>query len=277
MVNGRRLLRSSGIFLSVFLLLFVVIAPFYWIFTGSIKSTKELMNRIPTLFPQSFTLEHYKNLFSSSAFPQYMINSVIIAFLTMVITVIIATLAAYSIYRLHFPGRNFLSRVILVTYAFPGILLLVPLYSMMTKLHLINSLAALVIVDVTFAVPFAVWMLRAFFRGVPIELEDAAALDGANHIQTMSLIMVPLIAPGIASIAIYAFISSWTEYIFASILIIGDSNRTMPVGLAGIVGQYQVDWGLLAAGATVASLPVLILFGLVGRNFVEGLVSGAIK
>jgi ABC-type glycerol-3-phosphate transport system permease component len=148
---------------------------------------------------------------------------------------------------------------------------------MMTQLHLIDSLTALVIVDVTFAVPFAVWMLRAFFRGVPIELEDAAALDGANHFQTMSLIMVPLIAPGIASIAIYAFISSWTEYIFASILIIGDSNRTMPVGLAGIVGQYQVDWGLLAAGATIASLPVLILFGLVGRNFVEGLVSGAIK
>jgi multiple sugar transport system permease protein len=277
MVNGRRLLRSSGIYLSVFLLLFVVIAPFYWIFTGSIKSTKELMNRIPTLFPQSLSLQHYRDLFASSAYPQYLLNSAIVAFVTMAITVIIATLAAYSIYRLHFPGRNFLSRVILVTYAFPGILLLVPLYSMMTKLHLIDSLAALVIVDVTFAVPFAVWMLRAFFRGVPIELEDAAALDGANHIQTMSLIMVPLIAPGIASIAIYAFISSWTEYIFASILIIGDANRTMPVGLAGIVGQYQVDWGLLAAGATIASLPVLILFGLVGRNFVEGLVSGAIK
>jgi len=277
MINLKKLLRSSGIFLSVFLLLFVVLAPFYWIFTGSVKNSSELMSRIPSLFPQSFTLEHYQDLFSGSAFPKYLLNSAIVALLTMVITVIISTLAAYAIYRLHFPGRDFLSRIILVTYAFPGILLLVPLYEMMTQLHLIDTLMALVIVNVTFAVPFAVWMLRAFFRGVPIELEDAASLDGANHFQTMYLIMVPLIAPGISSIAIYAFISSWTEYVFASILIIGDANRTMPVGLAGIVGQYQVDWGLLAAGATIASLPVLILFSLVGRNFVEGLVSGAIK
>ncbi len=273
----RKILRSSGIYFAVFVLLFIVIAPFYWIFTGSVKNSFEIMNRIPTLFPQSFTLQHYKDLFASSAYPKYLFNSAIIALVTMALTVVISTLAAYSIYRLQFPGKRFLSRVILVTYAFPGILLLVPLYSMMTRLHIIDSLMALMIVDVTFAVPFAVWMLRAFFRGVPIELEDAAALDGANHFQTMTLIMLPLIAPGVASIAIYAFISSWTEYVFASILILGDTNRTMPVGLAGIVGQYQVDWGLLAAGATVASLPVLILFGLVGRNFVEGLVSGAVK
>jgi ABC-type glycerol-3-phosphate transport system permease component len=120
-------------------------------------------------------------------------------------------------------------------------------------------------------------MLQAFFRGIPKELEDAAALDGAGRLQTMLRVMLPLAAPGIASIAIYAYLSSWTEYVFASILIISDVHRTVPVGLAGILGQYQVDWGLLLAGATVTTLPVLLLFGLVWRNFVEGLMGGAVK
>jgi ABC-type glycerol-3-phosphate transport system permease component len=142
---------------------------------------------------------------------------------------------------------------------------------------LIDTPWALVIVDVTFAAPFGVWMLQAFFKSIPVELEDAAYLDGANRIQTMIKVMLPLTAPGISSIAIYSFISSWTEYMFASVLILGEKFRTFPVGLASLVGNYQIDWGLMMAGATVATLPVLILFSFVGRNFVEGLTAGAVK
>lgn len=269
--------RSLGVYLSVAVLLIVVIAPFYWIFTGSIKAPQEIIAQVPTLIPQSFTLEHYDHLLASSAFPRYLLNSTIIAALTMVITVVLASLAAYGIYRLRFPGSQFLFKIILVTYAFPSILLLVPLYGMLSQVGLIDSLWALVIVNVTFAAPFAVWMLQAFFRAVPYELEEAAALDGAGRLRVMLRITLPLTAPGIASIAIYAFITSWTEYMLASVLIISDANRTLPVGLAGIIGQYQVDWGLLLAGATLTTLPVLILFGLVGRNFVDGLTAGAIK
>jgi len=272
-----RFLRSLAIYIPVLLLLFIVIAPFYWIFTSSIKTPSEIIARVPTLFPSSFTLQHYIKLFTSSDFPNYLLNSTIIALFTMAITVIIATLAAYSLYRLRFPGRNHLFRIILITYAFPGVLLLIPLYMMMTNLKLVDTLWSLVVVNVTFAAPFAVWMLQAFFRGVPVELEDAAALDGANHFRIMTHIILPLTSPGIASIAIYAFLTSWTEYIFASILIISDLRRTVPVGLAGIIGQYQVDWGLLLAGATITTLPVLFLFGLVGRHFVEGLMGGALK
>ncbi len=269
--------RPLGTWLSVLLLLIVVIAPFYWIFTSSIKSPQEIIARTPTLFPQSFTLEHYDHLLASSAFPTYLVNSTIVAGLTMVITVTLATMAAYGLYRLHFPGRDLLFKVILVTYAFPGILLLIPLYDMLTRLGLVDTLWALVIVNVTFAAPFAVWMLQAFFRSVPHELEEAAALDGAGRLRVMLRIVLPLTAPGIASIAIYAFITSWTEYMFASILIVSDANRTLPVGLAGIIGQYQVDWGLLLAGATLTTLPVLLLFSLVGQHFVEGLTAGAVK
>jgi ABC-type glycerol-3-phosphate transport system permease component len=261
----------------VLLLMFSVIAPLYWIATGSIKRTAEIIAQVPTLFPQSFTLEHYAKLFSSSPFPQFLMNSIVVAVLTMAFTVVLASAAAYALYRLRFPGRDLLFRVILITYAFPGILLLIPLYLMMSQLKLINTLWALVVVNVTFAAPFAVWMLQAFFRSVPSELEDAAALDGATPLEAMLKVILPLAAPGIASIAIYAFITAWTEYTFSSILIVSSANRTVPVGLAGIIGQYQVDWGLLLAGATVATLPVLVLFGLVGRNFVEGLTAGALK
>jgi ABC-type glycerol-3-phosphate transport system permease component len=277
MDDAQRLWRNFGVALSVFLLLFVVIAPFYWIFTSSIKIPQEIIAQIPTLVPNSFTLQHYSKLFSSSAFPQYLANSTLVALLTMVITVVLSTLAAYSLYRLRFPGRDFLFKIILVTYAFPGVLVLIPLYDLMSRLHLVDNRFALVIVNVTFAAPFAVWMLQAFFRTIPYELEEAAALDGADRLNIMLRIMLPLAAPGVASIAIYAFITSWTEYMFASILIISDANRTLPVGLAGIIGQYQVDWGLLLAGATITTLPVLLLFSLIGRHFVEGLTTGAVK
>ena len=140
-----------------------------------------------------------------------------------------------------------------------------------------DRLTALIIINVTFAAPFAVWMLQAFFRTIPPELEEAAALDGATRVQVMLKIILPLSAPGIASIAIFAFIMSWTEYMFASVLIVSDANRTLPVGLAGIIGQYQIDWGLLLAGATLTTLPVIILFSFVGRHFVEGLTTGAVK
>ncbi len=273
----RRLNSRIGITALVVILLVLVIAPFYWIFSGSIKPTQEILAQAPTFFPQSITLEHFEKLLASSNFPRYMLNSIIVALLTMGITVALSVMAAYALYRLDFPGRRWLIRVILATYIFPGILLLIPLYGMLSQLRLVDTLWALVVINVTFAAPFAVWMLQAFFQGVPYEVEEAAALDGASRIMVIWRIFLPLTAPGIASIAIYAFISSWTEYMFASVMILSDANRTLPVGLAGIIGQYQVDWGLLLAGATVATLPVLVLFSLVGRNFIEGLTAGATK
>lgn len=262
---------------AIFLLALLVLGPFYWIFSASIKIPQEIIARVPTLFPQSFTLQHYDKLLNSSAFPTYLMNSILVSAGTMIITVVLATLAAYGLYRLKFPGRGMMFRVILVTYAFPGVLLLIPFYTMMSRLRLIDSIVALIIINVTFAAPFAVWMLQAFFRTIPVELEEAAALDGASRIKIILRILLPLAAPGVASIAIFAFIMSWTEYMFASVLIISDANRTLPVGLAGIIGQYQIDWGLLLAGATLTTIPVLILFAFVGRWFVEGLTAGAVK
>lgn len=276
-MTGFRLGRAARLAASFLYLALLVFAPFYWIFSASIKAPREIIARIPTLIPHSFTWQHYDKLIGASAFPTYLYNSLLAALGTMLITVILAVLAAYGLYRLRFPGRNTIFQIILVTYAFPGVLLLIPLYGMLSHLRLIDTLTALVIINVTFAAPFAVWMLQAFFRTIPLELEEAAALDGANRLQTMVLIMLPLAAPGVASVAIFAFIMAWTEYMFASVLILSDAKRTLPVGLAGIIGQYQIDWGLLLAGATLTALPVMLLFSLVGRHFVEGLTAGAGK
>jgi multiple sugar transport system permease protein len=276
-MQRRGILGNTALIACLIFLFVIVILPFYWIFSSSIKSPQEIIALTPTLFPQSFTWQHYGKLLNSSDFPLYLWNSLLVSVGTMVITVVLSASAAYGLYRLKLPGRNLIFQIILITYAFPGILLLIPLHGMMSRLGLIDTIPALIIINVTFAAPFAVWMMRAFFSTIPVEIEDAAALDGANRLQILVRILFPLAAPGIASIAIFAFIMSWTEYMFASVLIISDERRTLPVGLAGIIGQYQVDWGLLLAGSVLTALPVIVLFGFVGRNFVRGLTAGAMK
>jgi ABC-type glycerol-3-phosphate transport system permease component len=258
-------------------LVVLVLLPFWWIVTGAIKAPQEIIARVPTLVPHSFTLRHFDKLLGASDYPRYLGNSLVVGLGSTAITVVLSVLAAYGFYRLRFPGRDLLFRAVLVAYAFPGILILIPLYGMMSQAGLIDTPAALVIVNVTFASPFAIWMMRSFFASIPAELEEAALIDGASRLAILLRIMVPLAAPGIASVAIFAFIASWTEYLFASVLILSDANRTLPVGFAGIIGQYQIDWGLLLAGATLATMPVVLLFGIVGRWFIAGLTAGAVK
>lgn len=276
-MSVRRLVRSLGTWLSVGTLLFVVMAPFGWVFSSSFKPTRLIIASTPTLLPVPFVLEHYVKLLRASPYLTYLANSTVVALLTMVIVVSLASPAAYALYRLRFPGRDYLLRIVLITYAFPRMLLMIPFYTLFTRVRLVDTLQALVLVNVTFAAPFGVWMLRAFFQAIPREIEEAAALDGATRLQTLTRIMVPLTAPGVASVAMFAFVASWTEYMFASFLINSDSRRTIPVGLAALMGQYDIDWGLLLAGATLTSLPVLILFAFVGQAFVRGLTAGAVK
>ena len=249
----------------------------FWIISSSIKSPEEIISKNPTYFPLSFTIEHYYKLLITSDILKYLLNSLIVSFSSMIISVILSLLAAYGLHKLRFYGNKLVEHSLLITYAFPGVILLIPMYLMFSKIGLLNTYFALIIINVTFASPFAVWMLKAFFKMIPNEIEEAAYIDGASRLRILYSIILPLAAPGIASIAIFCFIISWTEYMFASILISGDGLRTMPVGLASIVGQYQIDWGFLLAGATIASLPVIILFIFAGKYFVSGLTDGAIK
>ena len=260
------------IFLSLSLLLIILIFffPFFWIITSSFKSPEEIIATSTTIIPRSFTLEHYNKILFNSDFFIYLKNSLIVSFSSMIISIILSVSAAYGLHKLKFYGNKFVEYSLLVTYAFPGVILLVPIYLLFAKVNLLNSYFL-------FATPFAVWMLKAFFKLIPNEIEEAAYIDGASRYIVISRIIVPLAAPGIASVAIFCFIISWTEYLFASILISGDDLKTLPVGLAGIVGQYQIDWGFLLSGAVLASLPVILLFVFIGKYFVSGLTEGAVK
>jgi multiple sugar transport system permease protein len=251
--------------------------PFWWVVSGSIKLPQEIIARTPTMFPQSFTLQHYQKLFEASDYPVYLVNSLLVAGSSTLLTLVLAIPAAYAFFRLEFPGRAVLYRTILLAYAFPSIVVLIPLFGLFAKVGLIDRLPALVVVNVAFALPFSIWMLRSFLAGVPKEIEEAAVMDGAPTLTILRRVMIPLIAPGIASVGIYAFVTAWTEYVFASVLILSDTRRTLPVGFSGIIGQYQIDWGLLLAGATVAIVPVIAIFALIGRGFVSGLTEGAVK
>jgi multiple sugar transport system permease protein len=273
----RSVLQSLSLYSGLGLLVLVVGLPFWWVITGSIKAPREIIQRVPTMIPQSFTTQHFQKLLQFTDFPAYLVNSLAVALFSTLVTVVLALPAAYAFFRMDFPGRNALYRLILLAYAFPGVVVLIPLYGLFARAGLIDSRASLVIVNVAFALPFSIWMMRSFLASVPREIEEAAIIDGAPTTTILLRILMPLIAPGIASVAIFAFISSWTEYLFASVLIVSDAHRTIPVGFAGIIGQYQIDWGLLLAGATAATIPVVILFALVGRWFVSGLTEGAVK
>lgn len=251
--------------------------PFWWVVSGSFKAPQEIIARIPTMFPQSFTLEHFDKLLSSSDYLTYLINSLAVSSLSAFITLLLAVPAGYAFFRLEFKGREIYYRIILLAYAFPSIVVLIPLFSLFAKAGLVDTRTSLVIVNVAFALPFAIWMLRSFFGSIPKEIEEAARLDGGPPLTVLWRIMIPLTAPGIAAVAIFTFVTSWTEYVFASVMILSDALRTIPVGFSGIIGQYQVDWGLLLAGASLAILPVVIVFAFIGRWFVAGLTEGAVK
>lgn len=272
-----RAARHLPVALLLLVLAVLVFAPFYWILVSSFKTPPEVIRYPPTLWPEAFTLQNFRKLFQSTDYPRYLGNSLLIAGATTLIAVPMATLASYAIYRLRFPGRLTILKLLVGTYVFPSILLLIPLFQLMVQLGLINSLWSLVVINVTFTAPFSVWLMRAFLESLPSELEEAAAIDGADFWRTLTRVVLPLLRPGMATIAIFTFITVWTEYPFASQFIIDDARRPLPVGLGAIIGQYQIDWGLLAAGAVFMALPVIVLFALVGRSFVEGLTAGALK
>ncbi len=262
---------------SVILLSSVVFLPLYWILINSFKTTPELTNPVPTFFPRTFTLEHYKNLFTQVDFLRYFLNSTVVAVVSTIITIVLGSLAAYSIYRCKYRGRRALFVLFLSIYVFPRVLLLIPLFVIFSKLGLVDTLLALVILNVTVNAPFSVWTLRAFFTAIPLELEEAALVDGANRLQILFRIFFPIAAPGIAALALSSFLLSWTEYLFASAFIMSNELKTIPVGMGLFLDQYFIDWGMLMSSSVLVALPPIILFAFVGRYYVKGLSAGAVK
>lgn len=271
--------RASGTLrtLLVIALLFLIGAPFVWMLLSSFQLNAALI-RPGSLFAwDAFTLANYLKLPAAANYLLLARNSLLVALFSTAVAIPLALLAAYSVFRTQYRGRAFVYNILLVVYIFPGVLLLAPLFRIFAAVGLLNSWASLVIMNVTFAVPFSVWLMRGFFTSIPAGIEEAAAIDGATDMQVLTRVIVPLTAPGILVTATYTFVLSWTEFMFASVFIVDDRLKTLPVGLEGLVSQYSIDWGLLSAAAVMAAVPVVLLFAFAGRYFVEGITSGSGK
>ncbi len=276
-MNSSISLTSILRLLVISLIMFILLAPFLWILLASFRPNMELI-RNQTLIPQNITIENYISLFTKSAYWQWVINSTIVAIYTVILSLPLIVAGAYSVYRTQYRGRNVLSLFLLSVYIFPTALLVVPIFKIFDGLALVDSHLGCALMNTAFAVPFGIWLLQAFLKSLPPELEEAAAVDGIGRIRTLFQIIIPQAAPGIIAIAMFAFIVSWTEYLFAMTLLLSNDLHTLPIGLTGIVfGQYRVNWGFAAAGAVGSALPVFILFLIVGRWFIRGISAGAIK
>ncbi len=233
--------------------------------------------------PSEVTLDHFRDLAGSRGsrgellFLRHAINSAIVALATTVVGVFLSCTAAYALSRFRFPGRRAGLTTFLVVQMFPASMLLLPLYVLLDKLQLLNSLFGLVLVYATTAIPFCVWTLKGYFDSLPRELEEAARIDGAGPWKIFFSIVLPLARPGIAVTALFSFMTAWNEFIMASTFMTDETRYTLPVNLQSSVGQYSADWGLFAAGSIVVSIPVMALFYLLQKQLVGGLTSGSVK
>lgn len=272
-------LRLGGLarIVGMVIITLIVLAPLYWVVSSGFKPRSEIISASITWFPRSWTLSNFTRLFDSTEYVQYLTNSVIVAFGTTLVSTLFSVSAAYGLYRLRIRGNGTIAGIILLSYLVPGTLLIVPLYRTLAGLNLIDSYPGLILVNVAFTAPFCTWMLRGFILNIPREVDEAAALDGAGAVRVMTRIVLPLMKPGIATVALFSFVYSWTEYVFTSQFVLSDSMKTLPLGLSDIVGRYSIDWGLVMAGTTLTMAPTLVVFALLGRLFVAGLISGTSK
>ena len=233
--------------------------------------------------PSEVTTQHFQDLFTEQGsngelmFLRAAVNSIVVALLTTVVGVFVSCTAAYALSRFRFPGRKTGLTMFLVVQMFPATLLLLPLYVILNKLGLLNSILGLVLVYSTTSIPFCVWTLKGYFDSLPRELEEAARIDGASQWMIFRKIMLPLARPGIAVTALFSFMTAWNEFIMASTFMTDQSGYTLPVLIQSTVTEFSADWGLFAAGAVVTSLPVMIAFYVLQRYLVGGLTAGAVK
>jgi len=267
------LITYGLLMLAVVLILF----PVFWMFSSSFKGPTELFARDMTLLPVVWTWENYENVWFKTPFPSYFVNSFYIASVTTVITVALSVYAAYAIARIKFRGRYAFGLLLLISQMFPHIMLVIPLFFIIRGLGLFNTHAALIVAYVAFSLPFSIWLLRGFFAAIPQELEDAAAIDGASLLETLHKVILPLAGPGIAAVAMFTFIRSWNEFLFALVFLQSQALRTLPLGLASFQEEYTYRWDLMMAGASIISLPLLFFFLLMQRFIVQGLLGGAVK
>jgi multiple sugar transport system permease protein len=271
-----RLTRLLGTEIPVLAFLAFAILPWCWMVLCSIRPERDLMRSPIVLWPETLTLLNHIELLQRTSFAQNLRDSLIVAVGAVSLGLVLALPAAYAFSRFRFRGRKVLRTQFLVINMFPVVMLILPLFVLMRKFGLLDTYVALIGGHATFTLPFAIWLLTSYFDGIPVELDQAAMVDGATRLQALGRVVFPLAMPGVIAVGLYLFITSWNEYLFA-LMLAGRNVRTVTVALQLFIGENQIQWGLLMAGGTLVSLPATILFLFAQRCLVSGLTSGAVK
>ncbi len=255
----------------------LVLVPMLWMISTSIKIESETITIPPKWIPDNPTFDSYSRLWTEYPFLTYFKNSIIIVIGAVVLSVFFSCLSGYGITRFKFKGKNGFLTFVLVTQMFPSIMLLIPFYKVLDLYGLKDSLLGMVLVYTSFTIPFCTWMMVGFFKTIPIELDEAAIIDGCSRWKAFYKIVLPMTLPGISSVAIYSFITAWNEYMFAQVLITSPELKTVPLGIADLNGFYKILWNDMMAASVIASLPLVILFIFLQKSFISGLTAGAVK
>ena len=272
--------RSKRVLFTLFAwtVILLIVFPLFWMIVTSLKPESELFTRPPTFFPSEYTLANYERLLFDTHFPTFFMNSSIVALGTTLLVIVVATLGAHSLVTFRYRGRRLLAQAVLFTYLLPSVILVIPLYLVMARLGLVNSLLGLVICYATFALPFALWLLRSFMAAIPIDLESAAMIDGASRIRAFIDVILPQALPGIISTALFTFIVAWNEYLFALVLINRQLSMTLPVGVFSVlINPHQIEWGLMMTASVMMSVPLIIAFSFLQKHLTRGFGAGAVK
>ena len=273
----RRRLTDVLVWLAGLAITLFAIFPIVWALLTSLKEEAAIITTQMQYIPESITFQNYVDIWTRSNFPILLTNSAITTAMTVVICAVLGTLASYAIARFQFRGRRELMLFYLVIRMFPAVMIIIPLFILMRNIGLLDSRLGLALAYTTFLLPVFIWMMKGFFDAVPLELEDAARIDGCSRIGAMIRVILPLVVGGLVATAVFVAIGAWNEFLFALMMTTSTGSRTWPVGLQLMVGEFQLPWGTLAAGGIVSIVPVVILFALVQRALVRGLTAGAVK
>lgn len=255
----------------------IALFPLLWILFSSVKSKGEITGNPIALLPKNLSFEFYHIVINQMKFSTNIANSMLIAGATTIATISISALAAYGIVRFFPRAGKMMTRILITAYMFPPILLAIPYSIIMGKTGLMNTRLGLVIVYMSFSVPYAVWLLTGFFRTVPLEIEEAGKIDGAGKISIFFRIVLPIVAPGIVAVAIYTFINAWNEFLYSLILINDNTRMTVSVALKSLEGQEVLDWGTMMAASALVVIPSVIFFMVIQKKIASGLAQGSIK
>ncbi|BDZ80164.1 sugar ABC transporter permease [Claveliimonas bilis] len=277
--NRKKILKETWFYVRVILMILILLFPFIIMLSISLKETAETIGYPPTIIPHEWTMQHFVDIFDENIFPflKYFKNSMYIALTTSIVAVLLGILGGYALSKLKFKGKNAISELFFLVYMFSGILLIVPLFKMLSAVGLSNSREAVIVCMIVQTLPTAIYMTRSYFDTIPGELEEAARVDGLSRMGIIFRIVVPLSMSGIISVFVYAFMIAWNDVLFASIFIDSPDLLTIPIGLNSLFNTPDYIWGRMMAASLVTSLPVVIMYGISQHLIRSGSTDGGVK